>query len=111
AKLPHEFMEGSSLAQLLRLLGLEPTQEQRVICAADHCLTAAYRGECPGVSPQELAEFRNRTRSTNRKMPLAELLRQIEAARKVLEDAPKHNIDGVPVAWVSKADDIPELSE
>lgn len=110
-KLPHQYMEGSSLAQLLTLLGLEPTQEQRVICAADHCLTAAYRGECPGVSPAELAAFRNRSRATNRQVSPELLAEQIEAARLTLLNAPRVEIDGVPVSWIAKADDIPELSE
>jgi hypothetical protein len=110
-KLPHQYMEGSSLAQLLSLLNIEPTQEQRVICAADHCLTAAYRGECPGVSPEELAEFRIRTRSVNRNIPRELLLEQIEAARQLLVEAPRLEIEGVPVAWIAQADEIPELSE
>lgn len=111
SKLPHEYMQGSSLGQLLDLLGLEPTQAQRVICAADHCLTAAYRGECPGVSVEELAEFRLRSRAQNRQISPQDLQAQIEAARRVLEAAPRVDLGGVEVAWVPDAETIPELSE
>jgi len=32
----------------------------RLIAAADHCLAAAYRGECPGVDPRELMWWQRR---------------------------------------------------
>lgn len=55
---PADFMAGSSLGQTLALLGLAPTPDQRLLAAADHCLSAAYRGECPGVDPGELLFMR-----------------------------------------------------
>ncbi|ANQ84961.1 hypothetical protein dqs_1923 [Azoarcus olearius] len=48
------YLQGSSLGQVLQLLEMEPDTTQRLLAAADHCLTAAYRGECPGVDPGEL---------------------------------------------------------
>jgi hypothetical protein len=60
---PGEFLEASSLGQVLRLLGREPTSEQRLTAAADHCLAAAYGGRCPGIDPVELRRHRIRVRA------------------------------------------------
>lgn len=53
-KSPDAYLEGSSVGQVLRLLEMEPNTTQRLLAAADHCLTAAYQGACPDVDPQEL---------------------------------------------------------
>ena len=55
---PQQYLRGSSLGQLLVLLEREPTETQRLLAAGDHCLSAAYRGECPGVDPNELLFMR-----------------------------------------------------
>src|SRR5690606_35947049 len=34
-----------------------------LVAAADHCLAAAYRGECPGVDPDKLMQWRVETRA------------------------------------------------
>lgn len=57
-KSPADYLAGSSLGQVLQLLEMEPSETQRLLAAADHCLTAAYRGECPGVDPGELLFLR-----------------------------------------------------
>ncbi|MEI6498584.1 MAG: hypothetical protein WCO23_01350 [bacterium] len=46
-----QYFEASSLGQLMMLLGIEPTIEQRLIAAADHCPALAYQGLCPGIDP------------------------------------------------------------
>ena len=51
---PDEYLEGSSLGQVLAMLEMEPDETQRLLAAADHCLTAAYQGECPDIDPNEL---------------------------------------------------------
>lgn len=56
--------------------------------AADHCLAAAYRGECPGVEPDELMAWRIRSRSAFQGRPEAELLADVESALAALRDAP-----------------------
>ncbi len=53
-KAPEAYLQGSSLGQVLQLLEMEPDETQRLLAAADHCLTAAYQGACPGVDPNEL---------------------------------------------------------
>jgi hypothetical protein len=55
---PSSYLSGSSLGQLLDLLGLEASADQRLLAAADHCLTAAYAGLCPGVDPDDLLFMR-----------------------------------------------------
>lgn len=55
---PADYLCGSSLGQTLMLLEREPDDTQRLLAAADHCLTAAYQGECPGVDPNELLFLR-----------------------------------------------------
>jgi hypothetical protein len=55
---PQRYLDGASLGQMLRLLEREPTETQRLLAAADHCLTAAYQGQCPGVDPHELLFLR-----------------------------------------------------
>lgn len=57
-KAPEHFMEGSSLGQVLLALEMEPTPTQRLLAAGDHCLTAAYQGQCPGIDPKELLFLR-----------------------------------------------------
>ena len=79
-KQPSEFMEGSSLGQILSFFGIEPTSSQRIICAADHCLTAAYAGLCPGVDRDELLHVRLSWRSKVLGIPLSELFGIVEAS-------------------------------
>ncbi|HEX3640087.1 MAG TPA: hypothetical protein VHV10_02230 [Ktedonobacteraceae bacterium] len=57
----NEFWEASSLGQLWRFLQLEgiavsPSQDDLILAAMDHSPAGAIRGECPGVSAQEVLE-------------------------------------------------------
>lgn len=67
---PERYLEGASIGQTLRLLEQEPTATQKIIAAADHCLTAAYQGRCPGIDPGELLFLRAswRARTTGRSL-------------------------------------------
>lgn len=98
-KKPHEYLEGSSLGQFLELIGRKPEQTHRVIAAADHCLTAAYQGLCPGVSPQELQDWREKTRAAARGIAPEQLRLQIAQALECLQATPTVMLQGVPVAW------------
>jgi len=55
---PSDYWAGSSLGQAYAFLGIDPTEEARIVAAADHCPAAAYRGLCPGVDPQALRLWR-----------------------------------------------------
>jgi hypothetical protein len=101
---PEKYVEGSSLGQLLTLLSLDPTDEQRIICAADHCLTHAYKGLCPGVSPEALAAWRSRTRAQHAGISVAAFERKVEKARRQLVEAEKVDVGGTAIAWVGELD-------
>lgn len=62
------YWQGSSIGQLHRLLlvnGAHPAvldklfgADRYLVAASDHCPSAAYKGQCPGVDAQELADYR-----------------------------------------------------
>lgn len=109
-KTPDQFYEGSSLGQFLTLVGLAPTQRQRVIAACDHCLSAAYLGRCPGVRADEVLAFREETRSRARGLSVEELREQIQQAAQRLQSAPRVNLGGTEVAWL-EGSELVEASE
>jgi hypothetical protein len=81
---PADFLGGSSLGQVLALLEREPTATQRLLAASDHCLTAAYQGECPGVDPHELLFLRASWRALVSGRTLSDVIEGItDAARHV----------------------------
>lgn len=108
-----EYLEASSLGQLLNFLGVEATQEDRVIAAADHCLGAAYQGECPGVSAEKvlamrLPEIMKRENVSSE----AEAIKGIEAAVKLLKNPEMTvTLGGILVADVRDLGPIPFLVE
>ena len=109
---PDEYLQGSSLGQVLGLLGQEPTHEQRIIAAADHCLTHAYRGECPGVDPQDLADWRERSRAARFGLTREEIQMRIRIATKALERAERIKVGDEWVAWFPDKSVAPyELAE
>lgn len=55
---PDRFLAGSSLGQAFFALGAVPDEGAVLTAAADHCLTAAYQGMCPGVDPEALLVHR-----------------------------------------------------
>jgi hypothetical protein len=82
---PRDFLAASSIGQVLAALGREPTDEQRLVAAADHCLAAAYRGECPGVDPDALMRWRVAGRARFQGRSDAKVLADIYAALDALE--------------------------
>jgi hypothetical protein len=86
---PAEYLPASSLGQVLALLEVEPTSEQWMIAAADHCLAAAYRSECPGVDPDELGRWRAESRAKFQGRAVEAVMADVEAARIELARAPK----------------------
>jgi len=79
---PERYLEGSSLGQVLRLLEREPTETQRLLAAADHCLSAAYRGHCEGVDPNELLFLRASWRAMIDQRSLSDVIDGILTAAK-----------------------------
>lgn len=60
--------------------------------AADHCLGAAYRGECPGVDPDELMQWRAAERARFQGRKIEHILGNIRATMAALRDAPEIEI-------------------
>ncbi|MGC8518794.1 MAG: hypothetical protein ACP5P4_09740 [Steroidobacteraceae bacterium] len=109
---PERYYEGSSLGQVLTLLGEEPTREQRLIAAADHCLAHAYRGECPGVDPAELADWRERSRAARFGLTQEEIRARIRIATEALARTERIKIGDEWVAWIPDKSVAPyELAE
>ncbi len=77
--------------------------------AADHCLAAAYRGECPSVNPDALMAWRTQTRADFQGRSVAAVEADVAAARAALTVAPKVEIAGVAVARLDMT--VPELPE
>lgn len=84
ARAPEAYLEGSSIGQTLRLLEMEPSATQRLIAAADHCLTAAYQGACPGIDPGELLFLRASWRSRMSGRSLSDVIDGILHAAKLV---------------------------
>src|SRR5690606_24913959 len=57
--------------------------------AADHCLAAAYAGECPGVDPDALMVWRAETRAAFQGRSPDDILADVERARQALREAPR----------------------
>lgn len=109
--LPENYLLGSSLGQVLEMLGKTPTALQRVIAAADHCPNYAYKGMCPGVDVQLLRRWRTASRAARRGVSEDEMELAIERARETLERAERIDIAGTAVAWVpERGGEIPEAS-
>jgi len=55
--------------------------------AADHCLGAAYRGECPGVDPDRLMDWRAKIRAVLQGRSVSEILADVDKARRIIREA------------------------
>lgn len=49
-----QYWQASSIGQVCTLLDIEPTQNQRLLAAMDHCPAAALRGDCPDIPAEEV---------------------------------------------------------
>jgi len=112
ACVPHDYWLGSSLGQLHALLRVPPTPDARIIAAADHCPTAAYRGECPDVLPSELRQWRISTRAERRGISFDEMERIVEASMQKLVRTKRVTVAGFQFADVtrSRIAELPEAS-
>lgn len=106
---PSEYWEGSSIGQVSRLLGVS-RPEHRLVAASDHCLSAAMRGECPGIDPSELMNWRIVARSAMAQIQPWYLKRMINRAVERLEALPRLNFGGIEIVDAS-FDTTPELRD
>jgi hypothetical protein len=79
--------------------------------AADHCLAAAYRGECPGIDPDALMEWRIRSRAAFQGRSAEEVLADVASARQALRSAPVLQLTDGIAARDMRGQHVPELPE
>jgi hypothetical protein len=81
-----------------------------LIAASDHCLAAAYRGECPGVDPDTLMQWRVESRAAFQGRSAEAIMADVERARAALQSAPQ--VDSLPGRVADfRSGTIPELPE
>jgi len=97
---PEDFWEGSSLGQLMILLGMSPEEDDLVIAAADHCLSHAYRGKCPGVSPDRLRTWRTSSKAKFQGVSAERISADVDAAIDTIQALPYVMVKGQTVAVV-----------
>lgn len=89
----------------------EIPEEYLLAAAADHCLAAAYRGECPGVDPDALMRWRVETRAAHQGRAVEDVLADVERARTALREAPVVSLAEGIQARDLRGPAIPELPE
>lgn len=108
---PEDYLRGSSLGQVLAMLGKSPTELQRIICAADHCPASAYQGKCHGVSVDAFSAWRIASKAEAKKISVEEMTARLNAQCEVLKTAECINFAGIEVRWVgSCTDEMPDAS-
>ncbi|HYC36260.1 MAG TPA: hypothetical protein VEC19_07545 [Usitatibacter sp.] len=106
---PERYVEGASIGQTLRLLDIEPNDTQRLLAAADHCLTAAYQGRCPGVDPDELLFMRASWRARMTGRGLADVVAGIlDSAARVRR---QHDSEAGESLFLDPTEIPPDLAE
>lgn len=126
---PEEFLPASSIGQVLNALDpLGPMEVRGGVwvfgagaklvpaevvwtAAGDHCPAAAYRGQCPGVDPDSLMEFRVRVAAAFQKRSVEAVMAEVNAAIAAIEAAPKIVLGGAEVADLRSRGAIPSLPE
>lgn len=108
----HEYWRASSLGQICSIIEQEPTERLRIIAAADHCLSAAYRNECPGVDPIEIGRWRLESRAKFQKRRVVDVRKDVFSALNLILQAPRIDLGGESVADLRIYQrPIPELPE
>jgi hypothetical protein len=125
---PKEFLPASSIGQVLKALDPEGPMELRGGCwvygggarlvppvvvwtaAGDHCPGAAYRGECPGVNPDALMEYRAAGQAAFRRTPVEVVLAEVGSATAAIKAAPRVVLWGVEIADL-RPGTVPSLPE
>lgn len=106
---PQEYWEGSSIGQVSRLVS-GSKERFKLVAASDHCLSAAMRGECAGVNPTELMDWRITARAAMANIQPWLLRRRIERAVERIASLPRLNVGGESIVDGS-FDTTPELRD
>jgi len=92
-----DFFKASSLGQVINLLGIQPTFQDFVTAATDHCLCDALQGLCPGVPGQSAHEHSIAQTVTTTGASETEIIYQMSHFKKMIREAPTIVIDGKEV--------------
>jgi hypothetical protein len=79
--------------------------------AADHCLYAAYRGECPGVDVEGLRAWHIGAKARMLQCSERSVVESIKRARTVIREAPKIHLGDGCIAADVRLCDFPDLDE
>lgn len=90
---PNDYWEGSSIGQVALLVGGKQ-HEFKNVAAGDHCLSAAMRGECRGIDPNELMSWRIDARAAMAELPAWRLRKRIDHAVERIDTLPRLNFGG-----------------
>ncbi|NVL49982.1 hypothetical protein F2S72_09545 [Pseudomonas syringae pv. actinidiae] len=93
---PSEFWEGSSIGQVANLIG-RSSPEAFNTAASDHCLSAAMRGECRGIDPDDLMTWRITARAAMGEMQPWMLKRMINRAVERVQSLPRIKFCGCEI--------------
>lgn len=86
-------------------------EETAIVAAADHCLSRAYDGECPGVNPEALMAWRAASRAAFQKRTVKAVLADVKKAREALLSAVNEPLGRGFLAKDLRGQDVPELPE
>jgi hypothetical protein len=100
--------EKMSDPNLVRPVGIP--QDILLIAACDHCLGAAYAGECSGVYPLDVLGYRTKVRAAVRKCTEKEVSQDIEKAFKCLDKAQRIVLGNSTFSDV-RGMELPELTD
>lgn len=113
---PEKYWEASSIGQFWMMAekhgwkhGLDE-KTARLAAAADHCLGAAYRGECPGISIDDLMDFRIKTKAAFQRVDESVVRGKINKAVERVNKLKKIDLHGQKFLDATE-DTIPELPE
>lgn len=84
---PTYYWQASSIGQVHCILDLDQTDTASLVAAADHCLGAAYCGDCPGINPDDLMRWRVETRAGFQNRSPESLAADIVRAQAILRSA------------------------
>lgn len=107
---PKDFATAASIGQLSMLLGLEMTHPDEILAAMDHCFAAAVRGECPGVSPEDVISRKIDSIVDTHDVPFHEVQRLIRISVDRIESATEVLIGETSVKDLRNIDLGPENS-
>jgi hypothetical protein len=101
---PSNYMLGSSLGQVLLTLGLSGkfisiNDNIQMTAAADHCLYAAYQGQCPGVDPEKLKEWRMKSRSEYQNRSINSIRADVFKAKEAFKTTSFIQFKGTDSKW------------